>query len=83
MGLGMGFSRPIAMMMMYAHSPAGRSTEAMGLRLTAENMTRMVGPMLFGAIASAAGLTTIFLLSALMMASGGHYIRRSPTSKIG
>ena len=82
-GLGMGFSRPIAMMMMYAHSPAGRSTEAMGLRLTAENLTRMVGPMLFGAIASAAGLTTIFLLSALMMASGGHYIRRSPTSKIG
>ena len=82
-GLGMGFSRPIAMMMMYAHSPAGRSTEAMGLRLTAENLTRMVGPMLFGAIASAAGLTTIFMLSALMMASGGHYIRRSPTSKIG
>ena len=80
-GLGMGFSRPISMMMMYAHSPAGRSAEAMGLRLTAENMTRMVGPVVFGAIASAAGLGAIFWLNALMMGAGGHYLKRGDSTR--
>jgi MFS family permease len=77
MGLGMGCVAPITMMLMFTRSAEGRSGEAMGLRLTADNLTRLVGPMLFGVIASAAGLATVFWLNGLMLGSGGLFARRS------
>jgi MFS family permease len=76
-GLGMGCVAPITMMLMFTRSAEGRSGEAMGLRLTADNLTRLVGPMLFGAIAAAAGLAAVFWLNALMLGSGGFFARRS------
>jgi len=76
-GLGMGCTAPITMMLMFTRSAEGRSGEAMGLRLTADNLTRLVGPMLFGAIASAAGLAAVFWLNALMLGSGSLFARRS------
>ena len=77
MGLGMGCVSPITMMLMFTRSAEGRSGEAMGLRLTADNLTRLVGPMLFGVIASAAGLAAVFWLNGLMLGSGGIFARRS------
>jgi MFS family permease len=76
-GLGMGCTAPITMMLMFTHSAAGRSGEAMGLRLTADNLMRLVGPILFGSIASAVGLPAVFWLNALMLGSGGVFTRRS------
>ena len=76
LGLGLGCTRPIAMSLMFASSPQERSGEAMGLRLVAENVTRMVGPVVFGLIASAAGLSAVFWLSALMLGSGSTVLRR-------
>lgn len=76
-GLGMGCTAPITMMLMFTRSAEGRSGEAMGLRLTADNLTRLVGPMLFGAIASAAGLAAVFWLNAVLLSSGGLFARRS------
>ena len=75
MGLGLGGTRPISMMLMFAHSPPGRTGEAMGLRLTAENLTRLVAPFLFGVIASAAGLAAVFWLNALMLGAGAMFMR--------
>lgn len=76
-GLGMGCTAPITMMLMFTRSEEGRSGEAMGLRLTADNLTRLVGPVLFGVIASGAGLAAVFWLNALMLGSGSLFARRS------
>lgn len=80
-GLGMGCTSPITMMMMYGNSPQGRSGEAMGLRQTADNLTRLVGPVLFGLFASAAGLAAVFWLNALMLGSGGLFAQRNSSRR--
>ena len=56
---------------MFSHSTEGRSGQTLGLRLTANNFVRVVGPVLFGAIGSALGLPPVFWINALMMGSGG------------
>ena len=76
-GLGMGCTAPITMMLMFAGSAKGRSGEALGLRLTADNLTRLVSPVLFGMMATAAGLAAVFWLNALMLGSGSLLARRS------
>jgi MFS family permease len=75
-GLGMGCAAPIAMMLMYTRSEEGRSGEAMGLRLTVDNLTRLVSPLLFGLLASGIGLAAVFWLNALMLGVGGAFARR-------
>jgi predicted MFS family arabinose efflux permease len=70
-GLGMGCTAPITMMLMYTRSAEGRSGEAMGLRLTVDNLTRLIGPLLFGMMAGGVGLASVFWLNALMLGSGG------------
>lgn len=80
-GLGMGCVAPITLMLMFTRSAAGRSGEALGLRLAADNLTRLVAPMLFGAIASAAGLAVVFWLNALMLGSGGLFARHRSAYK--
>lgn len=76
-GLGLGCSAPITMMLMFARSQAGSSGEAMGLRQTADNLTRLVSPVLFGMLASGAGLAAVFWLNALLLGSGSLVARRS------
>jgi MFS family permease len=80
-GLGMGCTAPITMMMMFTHSAEGRSGEAMGLRLTADNLTRLVSPVLFGMIAAMTGLAAVFWLNALMLGSGGLFTRRGAVAR--
>jgi MFS family permease len=69
-GIGMGCGQPLTLMMTFSHSVQGRSGEAMGLRLTINYLTRVVGQVLFGAIGSAFGLFPVFLGNALLLASG-------------
>jgi MFS family permease len=70
-GLGLGCGPPITMMLTYTQSPKGRSGEALGLRLSANHLARVVGPLLFGSIGAAFGLFPVFWGNALMMVSGG------------
>jgi len=70
-GIAMGCSTPLSIIMMFSHSPAGRSGSGLGLRLTANNTLRVVGPSVFGAIGAAFGLWPIFAISAAVMAGGG------------
>ena len=70
-GLGLGCGPPITMMLTYAQSPEGRSGEALGLRMTANHLARVVGPLVFGSIGAAFGLFAAFWGNALMMAAGG------------
>ena len=57
--------------MIYGRAPEGRSGEALGLRMTINNFTHMVTPLLFGAIGTAFGVAPVFLMNAGMLAFGG------------
>jgi MFS family permease len=70
-GLGLGCGAPITLMLTYSQSPAGRSGEALGLRMTANHGARVVGPLVFGTVGSAFGLFPVFWGSAVLMAAGG------------
>jgi MFS family permease len=70
-GLGMGCGNPITMMMTFSNTTQGRSGEAMGLRVTVNNLTRMICQVLFGSIGSAFGVSPVFWVNAFMLASGG------------
>jgi MFS family permease len=77
-GMGMGCSQPITMMMTFSTSSEGRSGEALGLRMTANQMTRVFCPLLFGVIGSFLGLFAVFWVNALMLGSGGLFTRLEP-----
>jgi MFS family permease len=84
LGLGMGCGQPIITMLMYSYSPKGRSGEALGLRMTFIHLTKLIGPVVFGAIGSALGLAAMFVVDAAVMAGGGmlsHPRRRGPASE--
>jgi MFS family permease len=70
-GLGMGCGQPITMMMTFSGSAEGRSGEALGLRITANHLARMIGPLVFGMIGAAFGVFPVFWINALLLASGG------------
>ena len=76
-GLGMGGGQPIVLMQMFSNSRDGRSGEALGLKFTANQLTKMVSPVVFGAVATAIGLSPMFWLNALLMACGGMMSRPS------
>lgn len=70
-GLGTGCGQPIATMLMFSMAADGRSGEALGLRLTVNNLVRVIAPPLFGFIVSGFGLAPVFYINAAMMGAGG------------
>ncbi len=70
-GLGMGCGQPIVTMQMFSNSAAGRSGEALGLRMTVNHLTRVAGPVVFGFVASAFGLAWVFWVNGAMLGCGG------------
>jgi predicted MFS family arabinose efflux permease len=69
-GLGMGCGQPITMMMAFSNSAEGRSGEALGLRITVNQVTKVIVPVVFGSIGSAFGLFPVFWANALLLMSG-------------
>ena len=65
LGLGLGCGQPLSMTIAYNRSPAGREGEVTGLRLTANNVARVVIPLVCGALGSALGAAPVFWLNAL------------------
>ncbi len=74
-GLGLGCGQPITMTLAFSNSVAGRSGEIMGLRITINNLTRVVVPIVFGSIGTLFGMFAVFGISALMLGSGGALTR--------
>ena len=70
-GLGLGCGQPITMAMTFSNSMAGRSGEVMGLRVTVNNLTRVVVPIFFSGIGTLFGMFAVFGVSACMLGSGG------------
>lgn len=65
LGLGLGCGQPLSMMIAYNRSPEGRAGEVTGLRLTANNVARVVIPMVCGALGAALGAAPVFWLNAI------------------
>ena len=82
-GLGSACAQPIVTMLTFSRSEAGRSGENLGLRMTVNQLTRVVGPVAFGSIASAFGLHPVFWINAMMLASGGLLSRTGIIDKRG
>jgi MFS family permease len=75
-GFGMGAGQPVTVMLAYSLSEAGRAGETLGVRLTVNNLVRVVGPMLFGSIGTAFGMAPMFILNGLLLSSGVFISRR-------
>ncbi len=80
-GLGMGSGAPITLMQAFSQSAKGRSGEAMGLRVTANQLTRVIVPLVFGSIGSMFGLFPVFWSNALLLASGGVFTKPLPVPR--
>jgi len=71
-GLSIGCGQPIVSMLIFACSPPGRSGEALGLKVAANQLSKVASPVVFGFIASIAGLPPTFWLNALLLTFAGY-----------
>ena len=71
LGIGLGCAQPLTIILTYNHAPAGRSGEALGLRLTVNKMTQIAVPLAFGAMGSAFGLLPVFWANGAFLLAGG------------
>ena len=81
-GIGMGCCQPITMMLTFSGSAEGRSGEALGLRLTVNHLTRVIGPVVFGSIGSAFGLFAVFWGNAALLGGGGMVTRMRAARRV-
>ena len=77
LGLGVGCGQPMSMSLIYALAPPGRQAEAAGLRVTANNLTHLLIPLLFGSLGTAFGYMPVFLCNSAMLVAGGVMMRRA------
>jgi MFS family permease len=75
-GLGVGATQPLLMTVSYERSPAGRTGEVTGLRLTANNLARMVMPILCGALGASFGASPVFWMNAVNLLFTSYLSRR-------
>ncbi|MBI3937091.1 MAG: MFS transporter [Betaproteobacteria bacterium] len=75
-GLGLGCGQPLSMMLSYESSPAGRAGEVTGLRLMINNISRVIVPLISGALGSAFGVWPVFLINAVSLTSVFHFARK-------
>jgi predicted MFS family arabinose efflux permease len=71
LGIGLGCAQPLTIILTYNHAPAGRSGEALGMRLTVNKLTQIVVPVVFGGIGSAFGLYPVFWANGAFLLAGG------------
>ena len=71
LGIGMGCSQPVSLMLIYDRAPAGRSGEALGMRITVNNFMHIAVPMIFGSLGSVLGVAPVFWANAGILAAGG------------
>ena len=77
LGLGCGCGQPLSLTLVFNASPPGRTGEAAGLRITANQAMHFIVPLAFGALGSAAGMTAVFLTNAVCLVLGGEISRRN------
>ncbi len=70
-GLTLGVSQPLTLNLTYNRSPAGRSGEVTGLRLTINNITHIGVPLAAGSVGALLGIVPVFWASALILLVSG------------
>lgn len=81
LGIGCGCGQPLSLTLVYNASPPGRTGEAAGMRITANQVMHFAVPLLFGALGSVAGMTAVFLTNAGFLALGGVISQRNHARK--
>lgn len=71
LGLGLGCAQPLTILLTYNHAPAGRSGEALGLRITVNKLTQIAVPVIFGGLGSVFGLLPVFWANGVFLLTGG------------
>jgi MFS family permease len=77
LGIGCGCGQPLSMTLVFNASPKGRTAEATGMRITVNQITHLVMPLLFGALGSVAGFAAVFLTNAGGLVFGGYMSLRN------
>ena len=72
LGVGCGCGQPLSMTLVFNASPRGRAGEATGMRITVNQVTHFIIPLLFGAVGSVAGYAAVFLTNAGFLVAGGY-----------
>lgn len=81
LGLGVGSGQPMSMSLIYALAPAGRASEAAGLRVMVNNVAHLAIPLFFGSVGTAFGFVPVFISNAAMLAAGGAFLRAKNTTR--
>jgi hypothetical protein len=68
-------------MLIFSRAPEGRSGEALGMRVTINQITHIAVPVLFGTIGSVFGVAPVFITNALILAGGGLLNRARGTNR--
>ncbi len=71
LGFGLGSAQPLTIIITYNQAPAGRSGEALGLRLTINKITQIGVPLVFGSMSAALGVLPVFWAAAAFLVGGG------------
>jgi MFS family permease len=81
LGLGMGCAQPVTLMLVYSRAPEGRSGEALGMRVTINQFTHIVVPVVFGTLGSVFGIAPVFWINSLILVGGGLLQRGARAAK--
>ncbi len=77
LGLALGSAQPLTIILTYNHAPAGRSGEALGMRIMANKVTQIAVPLAFGGMGAAMGAAPVFLATGAFLLAAGVISLRS------
>jgi predicted MFS family arabinose efflux permease len=77
LGLALGSAQPLTIILTYNHAPAGRSGEALGMRIMANKLTQIAVPLAFGGMGAAMGAAPVFLATGAFLFAAGMISARS------
>ena len=72
LGIACGCGQPLSMTLVFNASPKERTGEATGMRITVNQVTHLVIPLVFGVVGSVAGFPAVFLTNAGGLVLGGY-----------
>jgi predicted MFS family arabinose efflux permease len=72
LGIGCGCGQPLSMTLVFNASPRERAGEATGMRITVNQLTHFIVPLVFGVVGSVAGFAAVFLANAGGLVLGGY-----------
>ena len=71
LGLALGSAQPLTIILTYNCAPAGRSGEALGMRIMANKVTQIAVPLAFGGVGAALGGAAVFLATGAFLLAAG------------